>query len=220
MWWERKGTLNLPLVVFSAPTKSPRQKVLIAKRCHPGGNGITTPACYRDDSGSCRTRSALRRSSGHAPAKAIEKPGGNRRHKPHATDQSRIVSHSRLRFCTFTLTSAIHSPRGAAAMLKRSWSCRRHPRRQWFERNNPLPQYRRNSRRMLRLRCRQRHPQPGIRRTRSSMLATTSLAASPRVLPRSSKRRRTNGGTQRITRLRVAGLQGKIRKLSRHNEVG
>ena len=30
MWWDRKGTLNLPLVVFSAPTKSPGQKALIA----------------------------------------------------------------------------------------------------------------------------------------------------------------------------------------------
>ena len=29
-WWDTKGTLNLPPVVFSAPTKSPRQKVLIA----------------------------------------------------------------------------------------------------------------------------------------------------------------------------------------------
>jgi hypothetical protein len=30
MWWDRKGILNLPFVVFSAPTKSPRQKALIA----------------------------------------------------------------------------------------------------------------------------------------------------------------------------------------------
>jgi hypothetical protein len=39
-------------------------------------------------------------------------------------------------------------------------------RRQWFEHNNRLPHYRRNSLRTLRPRCRQRHLQAGIRRTR------------------------------------------------------
>ena len=74
MWWGRKGTLNLPLVVFSAPTKSPRQKALIA-------SGATQAATV-------------------IPTQATEKPGGDCRHKPHATDQSRIMSHLNLCFCT------------------------------------------------------------------------------------------------------------------------
>ena len=31
MWCDTTGTVNRPLVVFSAPTKSPRQKVVIAR---------------------------------------------------------------------------------------------------------------------------------------------------------------------------------------------
>jgi hypothetical protein len=30
MWWDRSGTLNLPPVMCSVPTKSPRQKETIA----------------------------------------------------------------------------------------------------------------------------------------------------------------------------------------------
>ena len=61
---------------------------------------------------------------------------------------------------------------------------------------------------MPRLRCRQRRLQPGIRRTRSSMLATTSLAASLRVLLRSSKRPIV--GPRRNTRKSPASLVNRV----------
>ncbi len=78
MWWARTGSLNLPLVVFSAPTKSPRQKVVIASGANPGGNGITTDLA--------------------------QKPSGGDGHNPQPTNQSRVVSHRIydfvvLRFC-------------------------------------------------------------------------------------------------------------------------
>jgi hypothetical protein len=68
MWWDRKGTLNLPLVVFSAPTKKPKTESTDRERRHPCGDGIAS--------------------------QATEEPGGDRRYKPHAADQNRVVFHA------------------------------------------------------------------------------------------------------------------------------
>ena len=57
--------------------EKPKTKDANCKRRHPNGNGIAT--------------------------QTTKEPSRDRRYKPHATDQNRIVSHSALRFCTLAI---------------------------------------------------------------------------------------------------------------------
>jgi hypothetical protein len=61
---------RLPMLQMITHEK-PKTKGANCERRHPGGNGIA--------------------------AQSTEKPGGHRSHKPDASDQNRIVSHSALR---------------------------------------------------------------------------------------------------------------------------